>query len=59
MTLGIIGEYLGRVFNETKGRPLYIVERHLPSGEAYRQASSVPSGAQRISESGTSGASAA
>jgi len=31
MTLGIIGEYLGRVFNETKGRPLYIVERHLES----------------------------
>ncbi|HZF77497.1 MAG TPA: glycosyltransferase family 2 protein [Acetobacteraceae bacterium] len=31
MTLGIIGEYLGRVFNETKGRPLYITERHLPS----------------------------
>jgi glycosyltransferase involved in cell wall biosynthesis len=59
MTLGIIGEYLGRVFNETKGRPLYIVERHLPSGEAYRQASSVPSGVQRFAESGTSGASAA
>ena len=34
MTLGIIGEYLGRVFNETKGRPLYIVERHLPSAQA-------------------------
>ncbi len=31
MTLGIIGEYLGRIFNETKGRPLYLVERHLPS----------------------------
>lgn len=31
MTLGIIGEYLGRVFNETKQRPLYLVERHLPS----------------------------
>lgn len=32
MTLGIIGEYLARIFNETKGRPLYLVERHLPSG---------------------------
>lgn len=31
MTLGIIGEYLGRVFNETKGRPIYIPERYLPS----------------------------
>ena len=31
MTLGVIGEYLGRVFNETKGRPLYIVGRHLAS----------------------------
>ncbi len=32
MMLGIIGEYLGRVFNETKGRPLYLIERHIPSG---------------------------
>ena len=31
ITLGIIGEYLGRVFNEAKGRPVYIPERHLPS----------------------------
>ncbi len=29
ITLGILGHYLGRVFNEVKGRPLYIVrERH-------------------------------
>ncbi len=33
LTLGVIGEYLGRIFNETKGRPLYIVGHHLPSGE--------------------------
>jgi polyisoprenyl-phosphate glycosyltransferase len=32
ITLGIMGEYLGRVFNETKRRPLYLVERYVPSG---------------------------
>ena len=32
VTLGIIGEYLGRVFDETKRRPLYLVERYAPSG---------------------------
>jgi hypothetical protein len=31
VTLGVIGEYLGRVFNETKQRPLYLVEQFVPS----------------------------
>ncbi len=26
--LGIIGEYLGRIFNETKNRPLYFIEKY-------------------------------
>jgi glycosyltransferase involved in cell wall biosynthesis len=44
VTLGVIGEYLGRVFDETKRRPLYLVERHEPSGAptASRTTASTP-----------------
>lgn len=29
--IGIVGEYVGRMFNETKGRPLYFLNTHEPS----------------------------
>lgn len=32
IALGSLGEYIGRMFNETKGRPLYFVKEHRPAG---------------------------
>jgi dolichol-phosphate mannosyltransferase len=33
--LGIIGEYIGRIYDEAKGRPLYIIRetRNLPDNK--------------------------
>jgi glycosyltransferase involved in cell wall biosynthesis len=35
VAIGILGEYMGRMFNQTKNRPLYFVKKHYPahSGE--------------------------
>lgn len=32
--LGMLGEYIGRMFNEIKGRPLYFTKQYLPSRHA-------------------------
>lgn len=37
ISLGIIGEYVGRVFNETKQRPLYLIEEY-HNGKSPRKA---------------------
>lgn len=31
MAMGVLGEYLGRMFMESKQRPLYLIKRHLPA----------------------------
>jgi glycosyltransferase involved in cell wall biosynthesis len=31
LSIGIVGEYLARIFNETKRRPLYLVKSYVPS----------------------------
>ncbi|MHC4410133.1 MAG: glycosyltransferase, partial [Planctomycetota bacterium] len=33
VAIGILGEYLGRIFNETKSRPLYLVRETVNLGE--------------------------
>lgn len=42
MALGIIGEYLARMFVEVKQRPLYLVQRHLPPGHPLSPPSAHP-----------------
>lgn len=41
ITLGIIGEYLGRVFDETKRRPLYVLNAHFPPNESQARSANV------------------
>jgi polyisoprenyl-phosphate glycosyltransferase len=50
MALGVIGEYLGRLYMEAKQRPLYLLETVLPAGGRVEAANSLAQpGAVRIS----------
>jgi polyisoprenyl-phosphate glycosyltransferase len=45
--LGVIGEYLGRMFNESKRRPLYLVADFRPSSATSSRYGAAPSGSAR------------
>jgi len=44
--LGIIGEYIGRIYGEAKGRPLYIIEERLEAVQ-YENRAVAPGGSRR------------
>lgn len=43
VTLGLIGEYIGRIYDEVKGRPLYLLSEKLGFQEAPQTTNSKPS----------------
>lgn len=44
VAVGIIGEYLGRMFDETKGRPLYLLNAYAPSAAGRATPSEISQG---------------
>jgi len=44
LSLGILGEYIGRIFGEVKGRPLYVIEDSLGVGALAEEAIAPPPG---------------
>jgi len=49
VALGVIGEYLARMFVEVKQRPLYLVARHLPRAAAARPQAAAGTSAATLS----------
>lgn len=48
VALGLIGEYLGRLYEESKQRPLYLIDHWQPAAGVSLQASSIPQGADHV-----------
>jgi glycosyltransferase involved in cell wall biosynthesis len=47
LALGVIGEYIGRTYAESKQRPLYFIEDEWPASNGHDSPSAYPSGEQR------------
>ncbi len=54
--IGVLGEYLGRIFGETKMRPLYLVQDHKPSRSSRRRVPSLALAHQVWDMANTAGA---
>jgi dolichol-phosphate mannosyltransferase len=52
LALGILGEYLGRLYEESKGRPLFVIERIIGQGHPATEAVTPERATIRIGSSG-------
>jgi len=55
VALGLIGEYLGRLYEESKQRPLYLIDHWQPAAGVSLQAPPIPQGADHAHGTATAG----